>query len=366
MNAIALPFYRRPLACNYRPLIMAVTAVTLFGVFWLLSRYPQLFDKARHVGQVLPSMAFSSAVIPVSANDPAWRQIFASAVNWLNSMKIGMTFGVFLGALLHTVLRYYPLKIGNNLYLNSLQGALVGFPAGVCANCSVPTACGITRGHGRVEVALGFLFSSPNFNPVVMMMTFTALPLSMGLTKYAILLLVMLVAVPAMISWLERNKPLAILTTGYEGEAFSLPVADPDCTETFWSVLNELSADYAKNVWTLAKSTIPLMVLASVASAALLTLVPWQELLSQVTPLRLALVSLISVFMPVPIALDVMFAAQLHQQGIADRYVMLFAMTLGAFSIVPAVYLWREVSKPLAAILFALFLAIGWGTGMAF
>jgi hypothetical protein len=48
MNAIALPFYRRPLACNYRPLIMAVTAVTLFGVFWLLSRYPQLFDKARH------------------------------------------------------------------------------------------------------------------------------------------------------------------------------------------------------------------------------------------------------------------------------------------------------------------------------
>ena len=49
MNAIALPFYRRPLACNYRPLIMAVTAVTLFGAFWLLSRYPQLFDKARHV-----------------------------------------------------------------------------------------------------------------------------------------------------------------------------------------------------------------------------------------------------------------------------------------------------------------------------
>jgi uncharacterized membrane protein YraQ (UPF0718 family) len=87
-----------------------------------------------------------------------------------------MTFGVFLGALLHTVLRYYPLKIGNNPFLNSLQGALVGFPAGVCANCSVPTACGITRGHGRVEIALGFLFSSPNFNPVVMMMTFTALP----------------------------------------------------------------------------------------------------------------------------------------------------------------------------------------------
>src|SRR6516165_1140240 len=231
MNAIALPFYRRPLACNYRPLIMAVTAVTLFGVFWLLSRYPQLFDKARHVGQVLPSMAFSSAVIPVSANDPAWRQIFASAVNWLNSMKIGMTFGVFLGALLHTVLRYYPLKIGNNLYLNSLQGALVGFPAGVCANCSVPTACGITRGHGRVEVALGFLFSSPNFNPVVMMMTFTALPLAMSLTKYAILFLVILVIVPGLIALLERSKPVKPFTVADEGATCALSLPGMECTE---------------------------------------------------------------------------------------------------------------------------------------
>jgi len=64
MNAIALPFYRRPLACNYRPLIMAVTAVTLFCVFWLLSRYPQLFDKARYVGQVLPSMLSAVRLFP--------------------------------------------------------------------------------------------------------------------------------------------------------------------------------------------------------------------------------------------------------------------------------------------------------------
>src|SRR6266850_1946452 len=71
--------------------------------------------------------------------------------------------------------------------------ALVSVPMGVCANCAVPTACGVTRGHGRVEVALGFLFSSPNFNPVVVMMTFMALPLTMSITKYAILLFVILV-----------------------------------------------------------------------------------------------------------------------------------------------------------------------------
>ena len=184
-------------------MILVATAMLLLGLFWFASRYPQLFSKAEHLGQTLPSMAFSSQLIVVAADAPVWQRILANVVNWLDSMKIGMTFGVLFGALLHTVLRYYLLKIGKNLYLNSLKGALVGVPMGACANCAVPTACGVTRGHGRVEVALGFLFSSPNFNPVVMMMTFTALPLAMGLTKYAILLLVILVIMPGVISLLD-------------------------------------------------------------------------------------------------------------------------------------------------------------------
>jgi uncharacterized membrane protein YraQ (UPF0718 family) len=366
MTATTLPFARRSIACYYRPLILAAAAVTLFSVFWFSSRYPQLLAKADHVGQALPSMAFSHEVLRVSADAPLWQRILSAAVNWLDSMKLGMSFGVLLGALLHTTLRYYPLKIGTNLYLNSLKGALVGVPAGVCANCAVPTACGVTRGHGRVEVALGFLFSSPNFNPVVVMMTFLALPLAMSLTKYAVLLLVILVIVPGLISWLERNKPLSVLTTGDEGTACALPLASFDCTETFGAVLKELGRDYARNVWMLLKPTVTIMLLASVASAALLTLLPWQALLSEVTPLRLAFVSLISVFMPVPIALDVMFAAQLHQQGVAAGYVMLFAMTLGTYSIIPSIYLWREVSKRLAVLLFVFFMAVGWVAGLLF
>jgi uncharacterized membrane protein YraQ (UPF0718 family) len=311
-------------------------------------------------------MAFSHEVVQVAASDHAWRRVLFGAVNWLDGMKIGMSFGVLLGALLHTVLRYYPLKIGKNLYLNSLKGALVGMPAGVCANCAVPAACGVTRGHGRVEVALGFLFSSPNFNPVVVMMTFAALPWTMSLTKYAILILVILVVVPSVISWLERARPLTVLTVGGEEPACALPRTVTDCSETLWQVSKELARDYAQNVWMLLKPTITIMLLASVAAAALLALVPWQALLSEATPARMALVGLIAVFMPVPIALDVMFAAQLQQQGVAAGYVMLFAMTLGTYSIIPSIYLWREVSKRLAVILFVLFLVVGLITGLVF
>lgn len=302
----------------------------------------------------------------VAADAPMWLRIVATTVNWLDSMKIGMTFGVLLGALLHTGLRYYPLKIGRNLYLNSLKGALVGAPGGVCANCAVPVACGVTRGHGRVEVALGFLFSSPNFNPVVLMMTFMALPLAMSLTKYAILLFVILLIVPALIRWLERKKPLQAFAGNETGSCvITLPPA-VDCREQFTTVFRELAKGYAERVWMLAKPTITLMLLASVMSATLLVLTPWESLLSEVTPLRLAFVSLISVFMPVPIALDVMFAAQLHQQGVPAGYVMMFAMTLGTYSIIPGIYLWREVSKALSVLLFGFFFVLGWVCGLVF
>ena len=47
-------------------------------------------------------------------------------------------------------------------------------------------------------------------------------------------------------------------------------------------------------------------------------------------------------------------------------YVMMFAMTLGTYSIIPSIYLWREVSKRLAVSLFVFFLVLGWVLGLVF
>src|SRR5262249_37439355 len=139
-----------------------------------------------------------------------------------------------------------------------------------------------------------------------------------------------------------------------------------ECQERFLTVLGELAKDFGKHVWMLLKPTITLMLLASVVSATLLVLIPWDSLLSEVTPQGLGCASLISTFMPVPIALDVMFAAQLQQQGVPAGYVMMFAMTLGTYSIIPTIYLWREVSKRLAVSLFVFFSVLGWVLGLVF
>src|SRR5205809_431521 len=128
MSTTTARFTLSRVRCHWRPIILVGDGLVLVSLFWFASRYPQLFIKAEHVGEALPSMAFSSQLMTVAADAPWWLRIVAATVNWLDSMKIGMTFGVLFGALLHTVLRYYPLKIGKNLYLNSLKGAMVGVP----------------------------------------------------------------------------------------------------------------------------------------------------------------------------------------------------------------------------------------------
>lgn len=342
-----------------RPLILGLGGMLLFYTFWFTSRYPSLFSKADHLskGDDVASMAWGSAKFALEAGAPVWQQILYGAFNWLDGMKVGMTFGVLFGALLHTILYYYPLRLGKNRYLNTIIGAIIGAPMGVCANCSVPAACGLTRGKGRAETALGFLFSSPNFNPVVLTMTFAALPLAVSLSKVAMLLLLILFVVPFTIQAIERREGLI---PAPEPVALDLPAGPAGADQPTGVMLQDLFKRYFSAAWALARSTIFLMILASLVASALLTLLPWNEILATATPLKLAFVALISTFMPVPIALDIMFAAQLGRQGISTSYVMLFALTLGTFSIVPVTWLWREVSPRLATVLFGFILGFGW------
>jgi uncharacterized membrane protein YraQ (UPF0718 family) len=360
-------FYRENLGTRvdiYRFSILFAAVCVLLCTFWFLSRYPSLFKKAEHLGQFVPSMAYGSEIFKVTADLPIWQKILYTTANWLDGMKVGMSFGVLFGALIHTYLRYFPLTFGKNSYINSIKGALIGAPMGVCANCSVPVACGLTRGKGRVEVALGFLFSSPNFNPVVLTMTFLALPLAMSVTKYFLLLGVIVLVVPVLINYFERNTPLKMpAIEPQEPEICELPNARP---ETFLEASKEVVIEFSKHLWSLFKPTITIMVLSAVLASAMLVLIPWSDVLASTNPLTKLLVSFLAVIMPVPIALDVMFASQLQQQGVASGYVMMFAMTLGSYSIIPSIYLWREVSRKLSVSLFAFFVLMGWIVSLIF
>jgi uncharacterized membrane protein YraQ (UPF0718 family) len=346
----------KDIRCFYRIFVLLSFAAAVLALFWFGSRYPSLFHKAESLGHhEVVSFIWTEQIMRLPAHPTFIDRVVASIANWIWSMRIGMSFGLVIGAFFHTVFQYYPPKLGGNLYLNTLKGIITGAPAGVCVNCAVPIACGITRGKANIESALSFMFSSPTLNFVVISMIFAGLPAAYGIVQYFMIALVLLVFVPIIVHLYNKSQP----PQPDLGAACSIPLDNKECDKSLLETAKEIGALYGKNLWHLIKSAVPLMLAAAMVSAVVMELLPLQAIFAHVSFVAITGLALVTVLLPIPIALDVIVAQQLYAHGVPAPYVMLFLTTLGTFSILPMSYLWTEVSKKLAVGLYALFVTLG-------
>ena len=341
--------------CYVRLFFLIIFAVVILGFFWFGSRYPQLLEKAAHINTLTPhSFINSSELIPMATQHGFLSRVFASFINWIWSMRIGMTFGLAMGALLHTLFEFYPLKLTGNIYLNTLKGIVIGAPAGVCVNCAVPVACGITRSKNKIETALGFMFSSPTLNFLVVSMVFSSLPLVFGIIHYSLIAVVLLGIVP-LLAWLYRKQSPYIEEAG----TCAVNLRDSFCKETILESLISVLKTYGKNLMSLFKFAVPMMLVAAIISSVAVELIPFQSIFGHVSFIGLFITALVTVLLPVPIALEVIVAHHLFITHVPAPYVMLFLFTLGTYSMLPMIYLWKEVSKKLALGLYVIFVVLG-------
>ena len=340
--------------CYSRLFFLIIFAAIILGVFWFGSRYPQLLEKAAHITTSTPySFIYSSELIPLAKQHSFWSRVFSSFINWIWSMRIGMTFGLTMGALLHTLFEFYPPRLTGNIYLNTLKGIIIGAPAGVCVNCAVPVACGITRSKNKIETALGFMFSSPTLNFLVISMVFASLPWAFGLIHYSLIAVMLLGIVPLLVWLYKRKQPLE------ETAACAIDFRDSFCKETLLEGLTAVLKTYGKNLLSLIKFAVPMMLVAAAISSFAVELIPFQTIFGHVSSLGLFLTALVTVLLPVPIALEVIVAHNLYVNHVPAPYVMLFLFTLGTYSMLPMIYLWKEVSKILALSLYIIFVVMG-------
>jgi len=359
----AVPAERKPflirgkdIRCFYRIFVLFVFAAAVLALFWFGSRYPSLFHKAQTLGHhEVASYIWTEQLMQLPANPTFTDRVVASIANWIWSMRIGMSFGLVIGALFHTLFQYYPPKLGGNLYLNTLKGIMTGVPAGVCVNCAVPIACGINRGKANIESALSFMFSSPTLNFVVISMVFAGLPAAYGMVQYSMIALVLLVFVPVIVHLYNKSQPSQLEVAA----ACSIPLNKEECDKSLIDTAKEVGALYGKNLWHLIKTAVPLMLIAAVVSAVVMELLPLQAIFAHVSFVAIAGLAFVTVLLPIPIALDVIVAQQLYAHGVPAPYVMLFLATLGTFSVLPMSFLWTEVSKKLALCLYSMFVALG-------
>ena len=362
-----------------RFILAALLTAAVVGYFWAGSRYPALNEKmlmAEHAP--IGDLAFSP-LIKISADEKVLPHIAYATVNWMYTNRQGMTFAILFGALVMTILALIDVRSFRSRLANAALGMVIGAPMGVCANCAAPIGKAIHAAGGRAETMLAAMFSSPTLNVVVLTMVFGMFPTYVGVIKVGLTVTVILIGIPLLTR--AFGLPDAVAAGHGPGATLSLrPSGVPGWTSTAGSAVPwDSSASWPKaarwvgesflrNLWFIVKTTVPLMLLAGLLGSIVITLVPLDSLAGLVsrggrvmTWLMMAGVAAIGLFLPVPMAFDVIVTAVLWQSGLPVRYVLILLFTLGIFSIYPFMIVWRAL-KPAIAVALVVGLA---GVGMA-
>ena len=331
---------------------IAVAVILALGIgsyFWVDSRYPSLIKKL-HSGTAVKTSGVLSfdAKMPVSPQMPATARIGRTAVNWLWTNRIGMTFSLFFGAALLTLLPLLPRRRFQSAAANTALGALTGVPLSVCANCVAPIGRSLYQGGASASTVMATMISSPMLNVVVLTMVFALFPPGIAVMR-VLAPLVLLALVP----WLTRSD-VGVLAVGCE-----VP------TNGWLMPVSGTLQQYLKNLAKLAVTTIPFMILAALLGAMVAELVPAQAIPTHVTLIGIVLVALVGTFLPVPMAFDVAAAFILMTRGVPMPYVVTLLCTLGAFSIYSALIVGRTMSWRTTARVFVAVMVVGIAAGIS-
>ena len=342
-------------ASHWRTRTVAVVLLLAIGAyFWTVSRYPALYKKYSAGTHVTATGAITfGTVLPVTPGMPLGQRVWRTSINWLQANEIGMTFGFLFAAAALTVLATMPRRQTSNAYLNSLLGAAVGMPLGVCANCVAPIGRGLYVSGMSTESTLAAMFSSPTLNVVVLAMAFALFPLPVVGLKLATMLLMIFVFAPLVARW--KVGPITA------GEcAIEVPAS-----ETWAQALGTTAKSYAKSFWVVARVGVPLMLLAAVLGALAAETIPQQGLHAPATLAGILLVALVGTFLPVPMAFDVVIAYVAMSRGVALPYVVTILCTLGIYSVYSFLVVGKTISWKIAAAAAGAVAALGALAGIA-
>jgi uncharacterized membrane protein YraQ (UPF0718 family) len=335
-----------------RRTIAVLLMIGIASFFWVDSRYPSLLKKY-HAGtqvKVAGTLSFDK-VYAVDRTMPLGIRVWKTSVNWLNTNRVGMTFGFLFAAAALTFLGTIAWRRTKFAPVNALIGALAGMPLGVCANCVAPIGRAFYASGMSTESTLAAMFSSPTLNVIVLAMTFALFPAQIGILK--------LVTVFAMIFGIAPLLGIGRKQLGTDVCVLTIPE-----TETWREALEGTARTYGRSVWYVLRVGLPLMLLAAVLGAFVAEAVPQSALLGAVTFWGIIAVAMIGTFLPVPMAFDVVIAYIAWSKGVPMPYVVALLCTLGIYSVYSFSVVGRTISWRVASAVFGSVTALGTLAGL--
>jgi len=344
---------------NKRILFVLAVIVVVAVTFWSGSRYPSLDEKSTMGGSArLEDPLSFEASIQIQPSDGTVKRIIFTTINWLETNLEGMAFGLMIGACLLTLIGLVPARGHRNGFVNTLIGVGIGSPLGVCVNCAAPVAKGMHDGGARLETTLATMFSSPTLNIIVISMLFSIFPLYLAVIKLTLTLFFILLLVPLLSRWVFPEERVQ----SYDDNTCAIqPIAPVPIDENWLAALRATSIALGRNLAYIVIRTVPLMLLAGVLGAVVVHVMPLPSLLLEYEPgiLSVAMVALVGIFLPVPVAFDVVLVAVLISAGAPMIYSMTLLFTLGIFSVYPFFIVWNTISARVAVVLTVVLVVIG-------
>ena len=335
-------------------LVIVVTAVN----FWSGSRYPSLEEKAIMGGSArLEDPLSFEATIQIQPSDGVGKRIILTTINWIETNLQGMTFGLMIGACLLALIGLIPLRGHRNGFVNTLVGVGVGTPLGVCVNCAAPVAKGMHDGGARLETTLATMFSSPTLNIVIISMLLAIFPPYLTVIKLTQTLVFILILVPLLSRYAFPKE--RVLT--YDDTVCAIePVKAAPANESWLAAALATLVLLGRSLFYIVIRAVPLMLLAGLLGAIVVHVIPLPTLLEhEATILSVAVVALVGIFLPVPVAFDIVLVAVLISAGAPLIYSMTLLFTLGIFSIYPFFIVWSSISGRVAVVLTIVLVVIG-------
>lgn len=343
---------------TYPKRIASLGVLILLGflVFSFIYRLPQLFEISANSfpAQSIDVLTEHPIISYSDSTDFALKALY-STINWVATNIPGMLFGLYLGSALLALFSWLPTIKKESPYLDLITGIALGIPLGVCVNCAMPVAKGMIQGGNRPGIPMALMFSSPVLNIIVITMTFSLLPPAFGLIKYLLTLIFLLAILPVLLRRTYWASP-------FKGDTdeMACQLAFSSQPENWKQAITTSLKHFFQCFLYLMRKTAGWMLLAGLAGAFVSHVMPLQSFSTQeVTLFSLILLSCVGVFLPVPIAFDVIMAKVLYSAGLPPQYVMILLMTLGTYSIFPFLVLWVSHTPKLAVWLVVTFVLLG-------
>lgn len=367
------------LFANPRLIISSLCVAAIAMSFWLGSRYPSLGSKGDAGGNMEMDSALGfHALLSLGFSDSLLVQILINAVNWMDNNKRGMLFGILFAAAILTLFSLWKQRRSKGRFGGILLGFGIGAPLGVCVNCATPVSQGLHNSGMRLETTLTALFSSPTFNVIVLSILFSIFPFYLAVLKVGFTCLFIFILLPIIIRWADSfidDKNVDVDKVGHSQENSqegSMCLLEESFHYSWMASIKWFCRHYLKNLWFVIKVSVPWMIFSGFLGAAIITFVPWSEFTTWLNGLNqwqhaigLLVASVFGLFLPAPIAFDVIFPSSLLDQGLLPLYTGTLLFSLGIFSVYPFIIIGRYISWKLAIILSVTLIFLSMAMGAA-